>query len=104
KAGKKDIHKDWPTANQIEKAAAKVSYDKDKEITHKNAKNQKISFVPADIGHMNDEERAKGCILGKLDTDRNTGDGLTPGQYRVYMRKHEGKWQVFFCQKDEAVE
>lgn len=99
----KDIHKDWPSAGKIDKAGARADYDKDNTAEQRNAKGQKVIFTPADIGHINDEERGNGCIIGKLDTDRNTSDGLTPGQYRVYLRKHDGKWQIFFCQKDEAV-
>jgi hypothetical protein len=102
--GKKEIHKDWPTSKQIEKADNAATFDSHNTCHHTNGKGQKISFVPADIGHLNDEERGKGCIIGKFETERNTGDGLTPGTYRVYLRKHDGKWQVFFCQKNEPVE
>jgi hypothetical protein len=100
----KEIHKDWPTAGQVEKANDHVKeYQKDHKVSHTNAKGKEATFTPANIGDMNDEERGRGCIIGILDTERDTADGLTPGRYHAYLRKHNGKWQVFFCQKNEAV-
>jgi hypothetical protein len=92
-----------PSAAQIAKANERATFDKDNMCAHTNAKGKKATFCPADIGHLNDEERGKGCIIGKLDTERNTEDGLTPGQYHVYMRREGSKWQIFYVQKDQVI-
>ena len=92
-----------PTAKQIDLANSRATFDTDDKIDHTNAKKKKVTFIPADIGHLNDEERAKGCILGKIETERNTEDGLSPGQYHVYLRREGKKWEIYFCQKGQCV-
>jgi hypothetical protein len=94
--------KDGPNKNQISKADARVKFDKNDTVVDRHSSGKTVKFTPADIGHLNTEELANGAIIGKLETERNTKDGLTPGSYRVYVRK-QGKWQVFFCHEGQTV-
>ena len=96
--------KDAPKPNAVAKAGDKVTFDKDKACTYKFAGNKVVKFTPADIGHLNDEERSKGCIIGKLETERDTKGGLKAGTYRVYMRKPVNHWEVYFAKQDDVVD
>jgi len=103
KNDKKDIHENWPTAKEISRANGRVQFQSDRTTKHEFKAGKTVKFTPADIGGMNDEERGKGCILGVIDSEADSGDGLKPGRYHVYLRKHENRWQVFFVDKNEAV-
>jgi len=96
--------KDPPKANAVAKAGERATFDKDKACTYKFAGNKVVKFTPADIGHLNNEERGKGCIIGKLETERDTKGGLKAGTYRVYMRKPGNHWEVFFTRLDDVVD
>jgi hypothetical protein len=95
--------KNGPTKGQVAKAGANVKFDKSNAVTHHHSNGKAVTFVPADVGHLNSEEMAKGAIIGKLETERATKDGLEPGVYRVYIRKPGGRWEIFYCQDDAPV-
>jgi hypothetical protein len=96
--------KDGPSKGQVAKADANAKFDKGNAASHTHGGTGKtVKFIPADVSHLNSEEMAKGAILGKIDTERNTKDGLTPGKYSVFIRKPGQKWQVFYCKDDVVV-
>jgi hypothetical protein len=100
-AAKKDM-KDAPGKAAVAKAGAKATFQKEDAVTHTYAGGKTATFVPCDIGHLNEGELAHGFLAGKLELTKGTKDGLEPGVYRVYMRKERG-WQAFFCQDDKPV-
>jgi hypothetical protein len=100
-AAKKDM-KDPPGKGAVAKAGNKASFQKEHAVTHTYASGKSATFVPCDLGHLNDGELAAGFLAGKLELGKGTKDGLEPGVYRVYIRK-QGGWQVFFCQDDKPV-
>jgi hypothetical protein len=100
-AAKKDM-KDAPKPAAVAKAGARATFEKDNAATHTYANGKSATFVPCDIGHLNEEEFARGAVIGKLELGKASKDGLEPGVYRVYLRK-QGHWQAFFCQDDKAV-
>ncbi len=100
--GKKELQ-DAPGRVAIAKANDKATFQKENTATKEFASGKIVRFTPADLSGMNDEEIGHGCVIGILDTERATPDGLEPGKYRVFTRKHGNHWQVFYCQKDDAV-
>ena len=100
-AAKKDM-KDPPGKGAVAKAGAGAKFQKEHAATHTYGSGKSATFVPCDLGHLNDGELAHGFVAGKLELSKGTKDGLEPGVYRVFIRK-QGGWQVFFCQDDKAV-
>jgi len=100
-AAKKDM-KDPPGKAAVAKAGARANFDKEHAATHTYASGKSVTFVPCDLGHLNEEELARGAVIGKLELGKGTKDGLEPGVYRVFIRK-QGHWQAFFCQDDKPV-
>ncbi len=92
-----------PSAEQIAAAHARAEYSKDDAVTFKFPSGKKVTFIPANIGHADWDDRAKGVIIGKLESDRKTFDGLEPGMYLAYLCRIEGKWHVYYTEKDHAV-
>jgi hypothetical protein len=106
-AAKKDLAKkemkDAPGRAAVAKAGAKATFEKDNTATHTWANGKSVTFVPCDIGHLKEEEFAHGAVIGKLETEKASKDGLEPGVYRVFIRKPANHWQVYFCQDDKPV-
>ena len=100
-AAKKDM-KDAPGKTAVIKAGNKATFNKDDSATHTYAGGKTATFVPCDIGHLNEEQLQNGAVIGKLELTKPTKDGLEPGTYRVFIRK-SGHWQAFFCQDDKPV-
>ncbi|HEV8606489.1 MAG TPA: hypothetical protein VGQ99_14035 [Tepidisphaeraceae bacterium] len=101
-AAKKDM-KEAPGKAAVAKAGAKATFQKDNAATHTFASGKSVTFVPCDIGHLNEEEFARGAVIGKLELQKGSKDGLEPGVYRVFLRKPGNHWQAFFCQDDKPV-
>src|SRR5688500_12135063 len=95
--------KDAPSKGAVGKAGANTKFEKNNAVTHRHSTGKTVTFTPADVSHLNTEEMSRGAVIGKIETERNTKDGLTPGTYRVFIRKPGGKWQVFFTQDDQVV-
>ena len=100
-AAKKDM-KDAPGKAAVAKAGNKATFNKDDAVTHAYAGGKTATFVPCDIGHLNEEQLQNGAVIGKLELTKGTKDGLEAGTYRVFVRK-SGHWQAFFCQDDKPV-
>jgi hypothetical protein len=102
-AEKRDrLRENWPTAKEIDKAQARVAWNTENTATAE-FRNKKVIFIPTKLGDISDEARAKGVVLGKLETKTESKDGLAAGEYVVYARKEGTKWEVYFCQKGEPV-
>src|SRR4051812_5888091 len=99
---KKDM-KDAPTRGAVAKAGDKVTFEKKDAATHHFANGKSVTFTPADIGHLSQDDLSRGAIIGKIETEKETKEGLAPGTYRVYLRKPGGSWQIFYCQDDRPV-
>lgn len=93
----------WPTKGQVAKAEARAEGRWDKGDAAKTTfRGKTVKFVPADISGFNDEQLREGAMLGILDTETESKDGLPPGRYRVFIRK-SGGWEVYFIQNGEPV-
>lgn len=101
---KKETLKGAPTAKEIDKATNKVSWRTDSKVSASIAGGKgHITFVPADLKHMETANMANGALIGKIDTDHASDEIPAPGQYVVYVEKRGGAWKAFYCQKGEAV-
>jgi len=101
-AAKKDM-KDPPNKGAVAKAGAKATFDKKAMATHTFASGKTVTFTPADIGHLSQDDLGRGAVIGRLTTDKETKEGLPAGKYEVYLRKPGGSWQIFYCQDDRPI-
>jgi len=95
--------KNPPGKGAVVKANNKVEFEKEGSIVHTFAGGKTCKFTPANLSHFNQEEMAVGQIIGKLETARNTKDGLDAGTYRVFIDKPGNTWRVFFLEGDKVV-
>ena len=99
---KKDM-KDPPNKGAVAKASAKATFDKKAIATHTFANGRTVTFTPADIGHLSQDDLGRGAVIGRFTTDKDTKEGLPAGKYEVYLRKPGGSWQIFYCDDDRPV-
>jgi hypothetical protein len=92
-----------PTAAELDRANAQCELNNENTVTHKYSSGLELKFVPAKIGDMNDTERARGVIIGKLITPKETPDGLKADTYRAYLCKEGGKWCVYWIQGNKVI-
>jgi len=94
--------KNPPGKGAVAKANNKAEFEKEGSASHTFAGGKSAKFTPANLSHFNQEELAVGQVIGKLETTRNTKDGLEAGTYRVFVDKPGNSWRVYFL-KDDAV-
>jgi hypothetical protein len=92
-----------PTAAELDRANKACALNTDNTAIHKLSGGDEVKFVPAKIGDLNDTERAKGCILGKLIAPRKTPGGLAAETYRAYLCKEQGTWCVYWIQDTKII-
>jgi len=98
---KEEPLKGGPTKVAIEKAENRAKYDKEHAVKVEH-KGKQVEFVPCDIRDIGDRDREKGMILGRIINEKKSDDGLEPGDWLVFVRKHEGNWEAYFVTKHEA--
>jgi len=91
------IHADWPSAQQVKRAFANHKYKMD-HIAKEKYKGHPIIFTPCEMSDLSGEQKARGMILGKLQTEVSSADKLPKGTYLVYVQKRNDQWQAFFCE------
>ena len=101
-AQKKNPKADWPKPAAIEKANEDVKYLTNRQVQAKY-RGRLMTFIPADVSGISDEQKYKGFIIGKLISEGVSADKLPAGQYTVYVRKPGPAWEAYFTQKNEPV-
>lgn len=101
-AKKKSPKAGWATPAAVEKAAENVKYLADRQVQAKY-RGRLMTFIPADLSDISDEQKYKGFIIGKLISEGVSADKLPAGQYMVYVRKPGPAWEAYFTQKHEPV-
>lgn len=99
---KKDM-KDPPNKGAVSKAADKATFDKKAAASHTFANGKTVTFTPADIGHLSQDDLGRGAIIGRLVTEKDTRDGMPAGKYQVYIKKPGNSWQIYYCEDDRPV-
>ncbi len=96
------LREKWPADKIVERALSQVRYDTANTI-EREFRGETVRFIPANFNHIDEEAQKKGMILGKLQSETESKDGLPAGTYAVFIRKEDASWEVYFTQGGTCV-